>query len=121
MFAPQRMAASVCPGAVPSRAVYCLRAATAIAPDGSTMLRVSMNTSLMAAHTASVSTVMNSSTSSRAMRKVSSPTCLTAVPSANRPTSRKATRSPRATDCAMASESFICTPMILISGRKALM
>ena len=39
-------------------------AATASAPAGSTMLRVSTNTSLMAAQTASVSTVMNSSTSS---------------------------------------------------------
>jgi hypothetical protein len=69
-----------------------LIAATASAPAGSTMLRVSTNTSLMPAQTASVSTSMNSSTSSRAMRKVSSPTSLTAVPSENRPTSGSVTR-----------------------------
>ena len=85
------------------------------------MLRVSMNTSLMAAHTASVSTVMNSSTTRLATRKVSSPTRLTAVPSANRPTSGSVTSWPWPTDCAMASESRICTPMIFTSGRTALM
>ena len=85
------------------------------------MLRVSMKTSLMAAQTASVSTVMNSSTSSRATRKVSSPTSLTAVPSENRPTSASVTRLFAATDCIIASESLICTPMTLISGRTALM
>ena len=85
------------------------------------MLRVSTNTSLMAAQTASVSTVMNSSTSPEAMRKVSSPTSLTAVPSENRPTSGRVTRSCALTDWIIASESFICTPMILTSGRTALM
>ena len=85
------------------------------------MLRVSMKMSLMAAHTASVSTVMYSSTSSLAMRNVSSPTSLTAVPSENRPTSSSVTRLRAATDWIMASESFICTPMTLISGRTALM
>ncbi len=96
-------------------------AATASAPAGSTMLRVSTKTSLIAAHTASVSTVMNSSTRSRATRKVSSPTSFTAVPSENRPTSARVTRLFAATDCTMASESFICTPITLISGRTALM
>jgi hypothetical protein len=62
-------------------------AATASAPEGSTMLRVSTKMSLMAAHTASVSTIMKSSTRVLATRKVSSPTSLTAVPSENRPTS----------------------------------
>ena len=85
------------------------------------MLRVSTNTSLMAAHTASVSTVMNSSTRPRAMRKVSSPTSFTAVPSENRPTSASVVRSPSRTERIIASESFICTPMTLISGRSALM
>jgi hypothetical protein len=37
-------------------ATYCLIAATPSAPDGSRMLRVSWNTSLIAAHTSSVST-----------------------------------------------------------------
>ena len=82
-------------------------AATASAPAGSTMLRVSTNTSLIAAQTASVSTVMNSSTKPRATRKVSSPTSFTAVPSENRPTSVNVTRSPALTDCIIASESFI--------------
>ncbi|MCY1378910.1 hypothetical protein D9M69_665810 [compost metagenome] len=85
------------------------------------MLRVSTNTSLMAAHTASVSTVMNSSTRPRAMRKVSSPTSLTAVPSENSPTSASVVRSPSRTERIIASESFICTPITLISGRSALM
>ena len=84
------------------------------------MLRVSMNTSLIAAQTASVSTVMNSSTRSRVMRKVSWPTSFTAVPSEKRPTSANVTRLPAATDCAIASESFICTPITRISGRTAL-
>ena len=85
------------------------------------MERVSTKMSLIAAHTASVSTVMNSSTKPRAMRKVSSPTSLTAVPSENRPTSASVTRLPPATDCIIASESFICTPMTFTSGRTALM
>ncbi len=61
-----------------------------------------------------------SSTSSRHRRKVSSPTSLTAVPSENRPTSGSVTRSPALTDCAIASESSVCTPITLISGRTAL-
>ncbi len=69
-------------------------AATPSAPAGSRMLRVSWNTSLMAAHTASVSTTTKSSTSARVTRKVSSPTSLTAVPSENRPTSLSVTRLP---------------------------
>ena len=74
-------------------------AATPSAPAGSRMLRVSWNTSLMAAQTASVSTTTKSSTSARAMRKVSSPTSLTAVPSENSPTSASCTRRPWRTDC----------------------
>ena len=85
------------------------------------MERVSTNTSLMAAHTASVSTVMNSSTKPRVMRKVSSPTSFTAVPSENKPTSFKVTRFLACTEAIMACESFICTPITLISGRTALM
>ena len=98
---------------------YCLRPASASAPDGSSKLRVSWNTSLSAAQMASVSTVMISSTSSRVMRKVSLPTSLTAVPSANRPTSFSSTRLPAATERAIASESTLCTPMTLTSGRTA--
>ena len=85
------------------------------------MLRVSMKTSLIAAQTASVSTVMNSSTSSRETRNVSSPTSFTAVPSEKSPTSARVMRLFAATERVIASESFICTPMTLISGRTALM
>ena len=102
-------------------ATYCLMPATPSAPAGSRMLRVSWKTSLMAAQTASVSTTTKSSTSSRARRKVSSPTSLTAVPSENRPTSASATRSPARTERSIASESAVCTPITLISGRTALM
>ena len=55
-------------------------------PAGSRTARVSSNTSLIAAQISSVSTSTISSTSSRHRRKVSSPTCFTATPSANRPT-----------------------------------
>ena len=75
------------------------------------MLRVSSKTSLMAAHAASVSTTIHSSTSSRARRNVSAPTRLTAVPSENRPTSASSTRSPASIDRIIASESFIWTPI----------
>ncbi len=105
----------------PFSATYCLMAATPSAPDGSRMLRVSSNTSLIAAQAASVSTMTKSSTSARVMRKVSSPTSFTAVPSANRPTSAKVTRLPALTERAIASESRVCTPITLISGRTALM
>ena len=57
MLAPHKMAAKVWPLAL-WVATYCLMAATASAPEGSTMLRVSTKMSLMAAHTESVSTVM---------------------------------------------------------------
>ncbi len=95
-------------------------AATPRAPAGSRMLRVSSKTSLIAAQAASVSTTTHSSTSSRARRKVSAPTRLTAVPSENRPTSSSSTRSPASIDRIIASESFICTPTTRISGRTAL-
>ena len=55
------------------------------------------------------------------MRKVSSPTSLTAVPSENSPTSASCTRRPLRTDRTIASESVVCTPMTRISGRTALM
>ena len=40
---------------------------------------------------------------------------------ANKPTSSKAMRLPALTDRNIASESWVCTPMILTSGRTALM
>ncbi len=53
-------------------------------------------------------------------RNVSSPTCLTATPSANRPTWASFTRRPAASERAIASESTGSTPMMLISGRRRL-
>ena len=120
MLAPQVMATKVLPRAL-CVAAYCLSPATPSAPAGSRMLRVSWNTSLMAAQTASVSTTTKSSTSARVRRKVSAPTRLTAVPSENRPTSSSVTRRPARTERSMASESVVCTPMTRISGRTALM
>ena len=52
---------------------------------------------------------------------VSSPTSLTAVPSENRPTSARLTRSPTWIDCAMAQESTVCTPITLTDGSTAFM
>src|SRR5712672_606541 len=54
--------------------------AVASAPAGSSTTRVSSNTSLIAAHIASVSTSTISSTSRRQRRNVSLPTSLTATP-----------------------------------------
>ena len=68
-----------------ARSTQALAPATASAPAGSSTTRVSSNTSLIAAHISSVSTSTMSSTSSRQRRNVSSPTCFTATPSANRP------------------------------------
>ncbi|MNV93237.1 hypothetical protein D3C71_1879030 [compost metagenome] len=84
------------------------------------MLRVSWNTSFRPAQISSVSTRMISSTSSRVMRKVSLPTSFTAVPSANSPTSFSSMRLPASTERFIASESKVCTPITLISGRTAL-
>ncbi|MNL56801.1 hypothetical protein D3C87_1803200 [compost metagenome] len=56
MLAPLRMATYVSPRVFRCLA-YCFTAATASAPAGSTMLRVSVNTSLIAAQIESVSTV----------------------------------------------------------------
>ena len=120
MLAPQVMDTRVRPLSL-WRSTYCLMAATPSAPAGSRMLRVSWKTSLMAAHTSSVSTTTKSSTRARVMRRVSWPTRLTAVPSENRPTSASCTRRPARTERSMASESTVCTPMTFTSGRTALM
>ena len=117
MLAPQVMATKRLALAACACSTYCLMAATPSAPAGSRMLRVSWNTSLMAAQTASVSTTTKSSTSSRARRKVSSPTSLTAVPSENRPdVGQRARACRRCTERSIASESAVCTPITWISG-----
>ena len=83
------------------------------------MLLVSVKTSLIAAQIASVSTVMISSTTSWHILNVSLPTSFTAVPSEKRPTSFNSTRFPAFNERFIASESTVCTPIILISGRIA--
>ena len=85
MFAPHATATSVLPR-TPLRSTHALAPAIASAPAGSSTARVSSNTSLIAAQIAAVSTRITSSTSSRQMRNVSLPTCLTATPSAKSPT-----------------------------------
>ena len=70
------------------------------------MLRVSVNTSLIAAQISSVSTVIISSTTRLQIRKVSLPTNLTAVPSENNPTSFNSMRLPASSERFMASESI---------------
>ncbi len=119
MFAPQAIATNVW-SFTRCRSHHALIPATDSAPAGSRIERESSNTSLIAAQAASVSTSTMSSRSSRQMRKVSLPTCLTATPSANSPTCASLTRRPAASERAIASESTGCTPMILISGRTRL-
>ncbi len=72
MLAPLSIAISVAPR-VPRSFTYRFSPATESAPAGSATLRVSSNTSLMAAQISSVDTSTTSSTHSRATRKVSSP------------------------------------------------
>jgi hypothetical protein len=85
MLAPEAMATRFLFFAF-SRAAQALAPATPRAPAGSRMERVSSNTSLMAAQMASLSTRITSSTYCWHRRKVSSPTCFTATPSAKMPT-----------------------------------
>ncbi|CAJ4206185.1 Uncharacterised protein [Burkholderia pseudomallei] len=110
MFAPEVTATSVSPS-MPACSAYRFAPATASEPAGSSTLRVSWNTSLIAAQSASVSTVTTSSRYAAQRRNVSSPTSLT--------TSVSSTRRPAASDCFIAHESSVCTPITLISGRTA--
>ena len=82
-------------------------------------MRVSSKMSLMAAQISSVVTSTMSSTSSRAMRKVSLPTWRTATPSAKRFTCGSITRRPALRDAAMALESTGSTPMTRVEGDSA--
>ena len=119
MLAPEAMPIKVL-SLKPWRLAYSFMPAVANAPAGSRMLRVSSNTSLMAAQMASLSTTIISSTNCWAKAKVCSPTCLTAAPSANKPTCSSMTRLPCLSDSVMASASLASTPMTFISGRTAL-
>jgi hypothetical protein len=84
-------------------------------------VRVSPNTSLIAAQIWSVSTSTMPSSSSRHSAKVSAPTCFTATPSANKPTWSSLTRRPAFSDRAIASASTGSTPITLTDGRSRLM
>ncbi len=100
----------------PSRATYFFSPATASAPAGSTIERVSSNTSWMAAQISSVSSSMISSTWSRHSENVSSPTRLTATPSAKIPTLSRVTRRPAFSDSYMLAASSGSTPMMRMLG-----
>ena len=102
-------------------ATYFFRPARANAPAGSTIDLVSSNTSLIAAQVSSVVTSMISSTTSEHSRNVSSPTVLTAAPSAKSPTSLKITLSFFLRDCTIALASYVSTPMIFTCGAMRLM
>mmetsp|Transcript_30774 Transcript_30774/g.68187 ORF Transcript_30774/g.68187 Transcript_30774/m.68187 type:complete len:255 (-) Transcript_30774:1008-1772(-) len=119
MLAPLVTATTVLPLKL-LRLIQALAPATLRAPAGSRMDLVSLNTSLMAALMALLSTRMTPSTSSRHSRNVSMPTCLTATPSAKASTLDSTTRSPRARLMVMALAPVGSTPMILMSGFNAL-
>ena len=119
MFAPLRTAASRSPR-TRRRSTHDFSPATASAPAGSMMLRVSSNTSLIAAQISSLVARTISSTVARTIGNVFSPTWRTATPSANKPTSPSCTRSPRSSDCAIASASTGSTPTTCVSGTRAL-
>ncbi|MNL59634.1 hypothetical protein D3C87_1833780 [compost metagenome] len=84
------------------------------------MARMSSKMSLMAAQISSAVTVTISSSNSRQMRKVSTPTWRTATPSAKSPTWSSATGWPAAIAAFMLAASSGSTPITLISGRRNL-
>ena len=116
-LAPERIATSRPPR--PSRAAQRLSPATASAPAGSITLRVSSNTSLIAAQISSFVTRTTSSTHARAIRKVVSPTWRTATPSAKIPTRSRLTRSPASSERCIASASKGSTPTTFTAGISA--
>ncbi|MCY1429881.1 hypothetical protein D9M71_458130 [compost metagenome] len=95
--------------------------ARAIAPDGSTMLRFSSKVSLIAAQISSVFTVTIAGSTigpelSDLRRRIISngkaPICATAVPSANKPTCGKITRSFASKAAFKHADSSYSTPII---------
>src|SRR5256886_2930199 len=115
VLAPEATATSVLPRA-PWRSTQALAPAIASAPAGSSTTRVSSNTSLIAAHIASVSASTISSTSSRHRRNVSRPTCFTATPSANSPTFSSETRSEEHTSELQSQSNLVCR--LLLEKKK---
>mmetsp|Transcript_22766 Transcript_22766/g.51347 ORF Transcript_22766/g.51347 Transcript_22766/m.51347 type:complete len:238 (-) Transcript_22766:658-1371(-) len=100
----------------PLASSHFLAPATARAPDGSVIERVSSKMSLIATQISSVSTRMTSSTRSRAMRRVSVPVVLTATPSAKVSTLSRTACAPVRSDSNMALAPSGSTPMINTSG-----
>lgn len=92
------------------RIMWAFKPASASAPDGSGTDRVSSKTSLMAAQISSLLTRTMSSKKCLHTRNGSSPTSLTAVPSANGPTSSSKILLPAWSERAMASPSTVSTP-----------
>ena len=99
--------------------IYDFTPATANAPAGSKIDLVSSNTSFIAAHISSLSTVIISSTYCWQILNGISPTCFKAAPSANKLTVSKITLLFALRDCDIASASCASTPIILISGFTA--
>ncbi len=119
MFAPLRIATSRA-SRLPVRSTHARRPATASAPAGSMIERVSSKTSLMAAQIWSFETRTISSTVFCTMGKVISPTSRTATPSAKIPTRSSTIRRPASSDWYIASASYGSTPMTRMFGRSAL-
>jgi len=117
MFAPLAIATRRLPRQ-PSRATYFLTPATASAPAGSTIERVSSNTSWIAAQISSVLVSTISSTWPRHSAKLSSPTRRTATPSAKIPTRSSVTRRPALSESCIPAASSGSTPMIFTPGYR---
>mmetsp|Transcript_20377 Transcript_20377/g.51720 ORF Transcript_20377/g.51720 Transcript_20377/m.51720 type:complete len:220 (+) Transcript_20377:646-1305(+) len=119
MFAPLEMATMVLPVSLCSLEYFTMPA-TARAPAGSRTTRVSMKPNLMAPQISSVDTVTTSSSAIWHNRKVSSPTFLTAAPSAKRPTDANSTTLPAFRESCIPGASAASTPMTLMLGRTDL-
>ena len=115
MLAPLFSVTNVWPR-TPSRRTQRFMPATASAPAGSAIERVSSKMSWIAAQTSSVVTTTISSTYCCASRNVSLPTRRTATPSAKIPTRSSVTRSPLASDACMLAASSGSTPTTRIDG-----
>ena len=115
MLAPQLSAISV-RSLHDSRAQYFLMPATASAPAGSAIVRLSSKMSWIAAQISSVETRITSSTYCCASRNVSSPTRRTATPSAKMPTRSSVTRLRASSESCMLAASSGSTPTMRICG-----
>mmetsp|Transcript_16295 Transcript_16295/g.54832 ORF Transcript_16295/g.54832 Transcript_16295/m.54832 type:complete len:225 (-) Transcript_16295:456-1130(-) len=104
----------------PVRSMNLRTPATARAPAGSWMVRVSLKMDFIAAHTSSLLTVTMSSTSAEHTRKVSLPTVRTAAPSTKRPTESRVTGLPARRLSVMPAASSDSTPMTITDGRTRL-